>query len=212
MGASYAILAAKARSLPLSKGTLMANSNQNVALWGKSAASAGYAIHNGLPLIGISPDTGDNGFLVPVNPPAWFHLVDDEGQRDNVFRALIAHALRVGQAKVKATKEPTAAVAAEGANSVIAGSYKPGRERGNDIVEREAARAFETHIGAMVRQKNPAADQATIDATVSKYADTAYGKTTLAKFREEIIGRGTYTVSRKGAKAGDALELELPTE
>src|ERR1700687_4058884 len=98
----------------------MAQGNQNVSLWAESAARAGYTVHNGVPHIGVSGDEGD-GFIVPIAAATWFQHVDDEGTRGNEFRGMAAHALRVGQAKLKAADKPTREIAIEGAASALNG-------------------------------------------------------------------------------------------
>jgi len=185
----------------------MAQGNQNVTLWEQSAARAKYDLHNGQPLIGVSGDEGD-GFIVPLRAPDWFHNITDEGARDNVFRAMASHALRVGQAKLKASKTPGHDVALEGVNSALNGGYKPGREVDNGIIGIEAARMFSERVTALAKQSKPTATQAEIDATITKYADSDKGKALLAQFRQQIVERGTYVVNRKGkATASAALDL-----
>lgn len=175
--------------------------------WTKAGADAGYAIHNGLPHIGVSGDEGD-GFIVPLSAPDWFHNVPEDA-RPNVFRAMASHALRVGQAKVKQAETPTRSTAIDAANSALNGGYKPTRERGNDIVESEAARMFGDHVSKLVLAAKPDATSAMIDATVATQADTDKGKALIAKFRGEIVERGTYAVSRKGKGKAGAVTVEL---
>jgi hypothetical protein len=178
------------------------------ALWTQSAARVKYAVHNGLPLIGVSGTAGD-GFIVSLPAPAWFAAVPTEGERDNVFRAMAAHALRVGQAKLKASKTPTREDATAGANSVFDGTYKPQREVVNDIVDDEAKRLFADHIRTLVLTKNPAATESVIADTVTKYGDADSGKAWIEAARGRVLESMTYVVNRKGEKSGGALEIEL---
>jgi hypothetical protein len=181
--------------------------NNSLTLWGESASRCKYAVHNGAPMIGVSGDTGD-GFIVPVPAPTWFAAIEDEGTRDNVFRALSSHALRVGQAKLKAAEKPTREVALAGVASALNGGYKPGRETVNDIVESETATRFATHIRGLVLKAKPDATEKAIADTIGKQAAGDKGKALLAKIRGEVLASMTYTVSRKGkGEAGGAVEL-----
>lgn len=178
------------------------------AMWAEAAAKAGYAVHNGLPLIGVSGEKGD-GYIVPLTAPSWFASVADENTRINVFRAMSRHAQAVAQAKLKSEKEPSKATAVSAAASALNGSYSPGRERSNDILESAAGKAFEAHIAKLVREKQPDATQVHIDATVTKYSGTDAGKALIAKFRDEAANGGTYIVSRKSTAKADAIELSI---
>lgn len=181
--------------------------NNSATLWGESASRCKYAVHNGAPMIGVSGDTGD-GFIVPVPAPAWFAAIEDEGTRDNVFRAMSSHALRVGQAKLKAAEKPTREVALAGVASALNGGYKPGRETVNDIVESETATRFATHIRGLVLKAKPDATEKAIADTIGKQAAGDKGKALLAKIRGEVLASMTYTVSRKGkGEAGGAVEI-----
>lgn len=171
---------------------------QHDDFWSKAASDCGYAVGtDGVPLIGISPDEGD-GFIVPVPAPTWFAQVRDEGARKNVFRALAAHALRVGQSKVKAADKPTRQTAADGVASAINGSYEPGRSRDNDIVGSTAARMFSDFIAGIVRQSKPNATDAEIKSTVDAEAETERGKAKLAAFSAQVLESGIYPVQRRG--------------
>jgi hypothetical protein len=185
--------------------------NNASAMWAESAARNGFAVANGVPHIGISPDEGD-GFIVPVPAPAWFAHVPSEGERDNVSRALLAHALRVGQAKVKSEDKPTREHASAGVASVIDGSYKPSRDRsnGNDIVETEAMRRFiAVNVRPKVLEKVPAATDKQIEDTAKAQAETERGKALLAEHRAAVLESGTYTPARKGGAKAGALAIEL---
>jgi len=183
--------------------------NNSGVLWAKSAANAGYAVHNNMPLIGVSGDEGD-GFIVALVAPSWFQAIADEPSRDNVFRALAAHALRVGQAKLKAAETPTKEIAIESANSALNGGYKPSRERTNDIVGSEAAKLFTDHVRARVLAVKSDATESQIDATIAAQAETDAGKALLAKFRDRVLTTGTYSVSRKGkGKTGAVAGITL---
>jgi|ERR1700693_1383203 len=188
----------------------MAQGNQNATLWAESAARVGYTVHNGVPHIGVSGDEGD-GFIVPLSPvPSHFHLIESESERDNNFRALASHALRVGQAKLKAADTPTRELAGAGVASALNGGYKPSRERSNDIVDSEAARMFSDHVKARVLAVKSDATESQIEATVSAQADTDAGKALVTKFRATILERGTYSVSRKGkGKTGAVAGITL---
>lgn len=178
-------------------------------LWAVSAANCGYAVHSGMPLIGISGDVGE-GFLVAVPAPAWFAHVATDGERDNAFRAVVGHALRVGQSKVKAAKEPTREIAEGGVKAAVDGSYKPSKDRSTDILDAESVRMFAAHIEALVRAKQPEAAAAVVANTVEKHAATDKGKAMIAANRAVIIERGTYTVSRKGkGKVTDTADISL---
>lgn len=181
---------------------------QHDDLWVAAADSAGYATHDGKALIGISGDSGD-GYIVGVPAPSWFASVRDEGMRRNLAQALLAHALRVGQAKVKAEDNPTREHATAGAASAIDGTYKPSKSRDNNIVDSETAKRFANHVKAAVLAKVPNATTEQIDATVAKQAETEAGKALIAKFRGEVLESGTYTVSRKGGGKAQALEISL---
>lgn len=174
---------------------------QAATLWAEAAARCGYSVHNGSPLIGVSGDEGD-GFIVPLPAPSYMTHITDEGTRDNVFRALAAHALRVGQAKLKAADKPTREVATEGVASAVNGGYKPGRERTNDIVETEARKRFDMHVRNRVLAVKADATEAQIVSTIAAQADTDGGKKLLAKLTADILSDGVYTVSRKGKGAG----------
>lgn len=192
----------------------MAQGNQNEAaaqngvMWAESAARAGYTVHEGVPYIGVSGDEGD-GFLVGLGAPSWFGLVGDEPSRDNVFRALAAHALRVGQGKLKAADKPTREIATDGANSALNGAYKPSRERSNDIVDSEASRQFTDYVRAKVLAVKADATESQIAATVSAQSETDAGKALLAKMRGEILAKGTYAVSRKGKGSSTAVAITI---
>jgi len=187
----------------------MAQGNQNAVMWAESAARSKYAVHDGSPLIGVSGDEGD-GFIVPLPAPHFFHQIADEGLRDNVFRALASHALRVGQAKVKAEKTPSRDTATTAVASAIDGSYKPSRETVNDILDYEVSRRFASRIEALVRTKVPDASDKAIADTVVAQADTEAGKTLLAKLRQDVIATGTYAVARKGkSEKGGAVAIDL---
>lgn len=186
------------------------NTNGAATAWSEAAARAKYAVHGGVPLLGISPETG-NGFIVPLPAPAWFATITDAGMQDNVFRAIAGHAQRVGQGAVKGTGNATRDKAVAGVASVVSGTYKPGREVTNDILESETATRFEN----LIREKLAAAGHASptekqLADTVAKQAATEAGKQYLAKFREEVVADATYTPSRKGKNApGGAIELAL---
>lgn len=174
------------------------NENNHVALWAKSAANAGYFVSGeNVPHIGVSGDSGP-GFIVPLPAPAWFNSIADEPTRDNVFRAMAAHALRVGQAKLKASDAPTRDIAAEGAASALNGGYKPSRERSNDIVDSATAKMFADHVRARVLAVKSDATESQIESTIAAQAETDAGKALLAKMRGEVVANGTYVVSRKG--------------
>ena len=181
--------------------------NETAVMWAESAARAGYAVHNGVPYIGVS---GENaGFIVPLAAPAFFGTIEDAGVRDNVFRAMAAHALRVGQAALKAkdaTEDRETALA--GVNAALSGSYSPSRERSNDITESEVDRQFAAHVETLVRAKVPTATAEQIAATVAKMADSDAGKKWKAEARNRVIEAGTYVVSRKASK-GSALDISL---
>lgn len=170
------------------------------SLWAESASNAGYTVQDGVPYIGVSGDVGD-GHIVPVPAPAWFVAIEDQGQRDNVFRALAAHALRVGQSSLKKENDKgTREHAVAGVHAAVNGTYKPGRERANDILDAESGRMFSDHVKARVLAVKADATQADIDLTVDAQAKTDAGKALLNKFRADILARGTYTVSRKGQR------------
>src|SRR5512135_2370619 len=170
----------------------MAQGNQNAAtaianrMWAESAARAKYAVHDGVPLIGVSGDEGD-GFIVPLPAPHFFHDVADEGMRDNVFRALASHALRVGQAKVKAIPSHVTDakqrrdIAIEAVASAIDGTYKPSRESVNDIIDYEVSRRFAAAVEARVRAKVPDASDKAIADTIADKLTQDDGKALLAK-------------------------------
>lgn len=186
----------------------MANTqNNSVALWRDSAERCHFATVDGVPHIGISGDEGD-GFIVPVPAPDWFHAIADEGTRDNVFRAMLGHALRVGQAKVKAAKEPSRQIAADGVASALNGGYKPGRETDNNIIESEAMRGFSGFIRSRVLAANPGASDADVDGVVKAELEKDRGKAKLAEFREQVQKAMTYTPARKGkGKASTVAEI-----
>lgn len=190
------------------QGENLPNGEIDVAtLWAQSAGRAKYALYNGNALIGISGNAGD-GFIVPLPVPAWFGSVPTEGERDNVFRAMAAHALRVGQAKLKASKTPTREDAAAGAASVFDGTYKPQRETVNDIVDDEAKRLFADHIRALVLSKDASAKENVIADTVTKYGDTDSGKAWIEAARTRVLESMTYVVNRKADKSGGAMDLD----
>lgn len=177
-------------------------------LWAQSASRAKYAVHEGKPLIGISPDKGD-GYIVPLPAPDWFASIADEGTRDNVFRAMASHALRVGQAKIKSADKPDREIAVTAVASALNGGYKPGRDTTNDIVQDEANRMFGAHVRNLVLAAKPDATEAQITATIAKQAETDKGKALLSEMYSRVIAAGTYTVQRKSSKTADALELAL---
>jgi len=194
---------------PENQGETLPNGEMDVStLWAQSAGRAKYALYNGNALIGISGNAGD-GFIVPLPVPAWFASVPTEGERDNVFRALAAHALRVGQAKLKASKTPTRDDALAGAASVFDGTYKPQRETVNDIVDDEAKRLFADHIRTLVLSKNASATESVIADTVTKYGDADSGKAWIEAARTRVLESMTYVVNRKGDKTGGAMDLDL---
>jgi len=178
----------------------MAQGQQNAnELWASAAASAGFAVHNGAPLIGISPDEGD-GYIVELPAPDWFSAIRDEGTRENVFRAMAGHALRVAQAKVKAKgTTPSLQVATDAAASALNGGYKPGRGRDNDIVDSQAMAKFRELVVSKVRAVNPQASDKDIDATVDQQLKTDRGKELIGQFRNAVLESRTYTVARKGS-------------
>lgn len=184
---------------------------QHDDLWVSAADAAGYATHDGKALIGVSGTEGD-GFIVGVPAPTWFASVRDEGMRRNLAQALLAHALRVGQSKVKAEEKPTRETAATGAASAIDGTYKPSKSRDNNIVDSETALRFANHVKALVLAKMPNATTEQIDATVAKQAETEGGKALIAKMRGEVLESGTYTVSRKGGGKAQAIEVTIGGE
>ncbi len=181
---------------------------QHDDFWAKSAANAGYTVHENVPYIGISPDKGD-GFIVPLAAPQWFAGIRDEGTRDNVFRGMAAHALRVAQSKIKAAETPTRAIATEAAASALNGGYKPSKSRDNDIVGSEAAKLFRNHVANLVKAQIADATDSQIDATVAAQVETARGKEVLAGFAKTVMETGTYSVGRKGAAKADKVSIEL---
>lgn len=176
----------------------MAQGNNSAELWADSASRIGLTVHEGMPHIGVSGDEGD-GFIVPVAAPDWFASIRDEGTRDNVLRALAAHALRVGQAKLKAADKPTRQAAIDGVTSALNGGYKPARSRDNDIADSEAAKMFRAYVTDKVKAVKPDASEADIAETVKAQAETPRGKELLGTYRAQVLERGTYVVSRKGS-------------
>ena len=190
------------------------NTNENIIVngtdartWAETCADMGYAVTtDGLPLIGISPDEGD-GFLVPVPEPKGFDTFEPSMRRA-IGRAMLADALRVGQAKVKAEKAPTLATAIDAVTSVMNGTYKPSRDRSLDVLEREADRAFAALIREKVLAAKPDATEATIEKTRKDWLDKAEGKAKLTEFRDAILASGTYTVSRKGRGKAETVTID----
>jgi hypothetical protein len=171
-------------------------------VWSKAVAAAGYTVDdNGNAMIPVSGDTGD-GYLVSVSTPTDIDM-------GNLVRALLGHALRVGQAGVKASKSPSREVATASANSALNGGYAPQRDRNVDVAEREAERRFEVHVTAQARAVRPDASEDDIAATVKKMAESDAGKAWIANAKREVIANGTYSVSRKGAGKGDAIAITL---
>lgn len=188
----------------------MAQGTQNAAeLWAQSAARVGYTIHEDTPHIGISGDVGD-GFIVPLPAPDWFASIRDEGTRDNVLRAMAAHALRVGQAKLKSEDNPTRQHAIDGVALALNGGYKPARSRDNDIADTEAAKMFHAYVAEKAKAAKPNASDADVAETVKAQSETPRGKELLAQYRADVLARGTYTVSRRGgAGKAAAVTVEL---
>ena len=169
--------------------------------WAKAAVAAGYTVHNGLPVIGVSGESGD-GYLVSIAVPT---SIDPA----NLARALLSHALRVGQSGVKASKSPDRTVATDAANGALNGNYKPQRERDNDIVEREAKRMFEAHVSGLVKAAKADATDDDIAATVKAQSETDAGKNWIDAKKAEILAAGTYTVARKASGKAAAVAITL---
>lgn len=177
-------------------------------LWAQSAARVGFTVHNDLPHIGVSGDTGP-GYIVPLPAPEWFASIRDEGTRDNVLRAMAAHALRVGQAKLKAEDNPTRQHAADGVALALNGGYKPARSRDNDIADTEAAKMFRAYVAEKAIAAKPNATEADIAETVKAQSETPRGKELLAQYRTQVLEQGTYTVTRKGSGGGKAAAVTV---
>lgn len=172
--------------------------------WAGAAARCGYAIHNGQPLIGISGK--GIGFIVPLPEPDYFTVVTDEGVQENVFRAVAGHALRVGQAKVKASKAPSREDAIAGVLSAVAGTYKPSKERSSDILDSTAMRLFEARIETRVAALGPDAlviggkaepFAKVVAGTVAAQLKLPRGQEVLKECRAQAAESGTYVPSTK---------------
>ena len=168
--------------------------------WKAACAAAGYGIDGDNVIIGVSDDNA--GYLVPLAAPVDINM-------ENLARALLGHALRVGQQGVKASKSPSRQVAIDSAASALNGKYKPSRDRSTDVVEKERDRLFREFVKAKVLAVKPDADDAAIDATVEKQAATDAGKEKLAEFRKAVIDAGSYAVARKGKATAGAIEIAL---
>jgi hypothetical protein len=186
----------------------MAQTNQNNTLWAESAARCRYAVVNGSPIIGVSGN-GDTGFIVPVPAPTWFHTIGDEGQRDNVFRGMTSHALRIGQAKLKSADSETRDVAEAAVNSAIDGTYKSSRETTNDVVDTETARRFAAEIRTRVLAVKADATDAQIEAMVAKKSGESDGKAMLANLRAAVLESRVYTINKKGKSNAKIDDLSI---
>lgn len=176
--------------------------------WVSAASDRGFGVHNGNPLIAAAPEEGD-GFILPLDPaPEWFRHVPHDS-RGLVFQAVAEYVQnRVAQPAAKkdgATRETVS----KAVHDALNGGYKPTRERDKDVVGNEAARMFRSHVERLVRAKKADATDTEIDATVNAHVDTDAGKALLAKFREDVLAKGTYTVSRKGKAKSGSVAIEL---
>jgi hypothetical protein len=171
-------------------------------VWAAACASAGYTVDDsGNAVIGISGEKGD-GYLATIPCPV-------DMDPENLARAALQYALRVGQAGLKASKSPDRDVATKAAQSAVNGGYKPSRDRSVDIVEREAEREFELHVRARVKETDPNASEDDIAATLKKMAESEGGKAWIADKKAEVLARGTYAVSRKAGSKGEAIAITL---
>lgn len=182
----------------------------DMVAWAKAAAERGYAVHNHAPLIGTAPEAGD-GFILALAPaPDGFAAVP-EALHGLIFQGVAEYVQnRVAQPAAKkdgATRDSVQAVV----TAALRNGYKPSKERDKDIVESAAFKEFEAHIRRLVLAQKPDASETVIADHVKVYGERADGKTLLAKYRNTVLEKGTYTPSRKGGKvaAEDRLDLAL---